>query len=480
MSNYVPPADKASGATVTAEEWNALKNGIASYLNNENIGNSGIHPTEKISGAKVDLTLNPTFTDHSARHEPGGPDEVGDIDIANSGTPVSNHHTRHATGGADAMTAASLDGSVLIPGSIPQGVTVQRKKQESFIQNALGLAAGPLYPRLYTLGTYTSMNSSGRGVIRGGFLYVCGIGATPNAIYKIDIDAGTETKFDLAAGQTARGLVLIGTDIYVLTYGAAGAPPKNMIRKLNNNDILSDVVDLNSGAAPNALVNTQHLRCNGDGTRLFCIASDSSFNYIIGVDTDGTDLTKSASMGATAKFGLAYGKRGSDERLWFIEAGATLYRRLLTGAADGSLALGGVTARRLLYDGEHLIVANNGASSIHQIVDPWAATMKVILLIPTPTTVLTTPTSVDNLDLEALGDFDLFDGRAAHFHGRSGTTPEAGLISIYPSDGYRAVARLTSHGGSYGPSSLAADQTYIYANYNTAGADCRIRRILRD
>lgn len=45
---------------------------------------------------------------HHPRHEPGGADEVNDIDIANTGVLLSAHKARHVTAGADPFVAGDL------------------------------------------------------------------------------------------------------------------------------------------------------------------------------------------------------------------------------------------------------------------------------------------------------------------------------------------------------------------------------------
>lgn len=55
---------------------------------------------------------------HSTQHEPGGSDEVTDIDINNTGTNVSGHASRHNAGAADEVTVENL-GTTGANGEVP-------------------------------------------------------------------------------------------------------------------------------------------------------------------------------------------------------------------------------------------------------------------------------------------------------------------------------------------------------------------------
>lgn len=57
---------------------------------------------------------------HAAEHEPGGADEVGDIDILNTGVNLSAHAARHHDGGADEIDVSSLAGALGAGGEIPE------------------------------------------------------------------------------------------------------------------------------------------------------------------------------------------------------------------------------------------------------------------------------------------------------------------------------------------------------------------------
>lgn len=476
MSNYIPPADKADGDILYGVDWNGFKNGLASYLNNGGIGNAQVSsdPAQRIAGSKIDLGGGVTASAHASRHAPGGADELNDLDIANSGTPVSAHHARHEFGGADAIAVGSLDANVLKEGTLPQPSLAWRKRQESFIQNALGVTADPKNPRLYTL-TNTSANLQGRGVVRGGKLYMAAVGFSPDAVLKIDIDAGTETLITMAVGDVVKGLVLIGTNIYVLISGGAA---NCLIKKIDSNDVVTTVVDLNTGGG--TLTSTGFLRCNHDGTRLFCLGSGAT-NFVVGVNTDGSNLTRTNTGAVVAFHGLVYAKRGSDEKLWYLDNTAVnnvLNRRNIDGTADATLTLTGALHRRLIFDGEHLVVGFSGGAITHQVVDPWG-TMRVLMSLANPTTV-SGGGSVDDLATDAPTDIDIFDGRAVHFAGRSGGGPLAAVLSFYPSEGYRALAREVGNASAVSPSAVAADSTYFYVFFSSAGANGVIRRMLRD
>lgn len=44
---------------------------------------------------------------HASEHEPGGNDEVQDVDINGTGTNLSSHASRHESGGSDAVTVGT-------------------------------------------------------------------------------------------------------------------------------------------------------------------------------------------------------------------------------------------------------------------------------------------------------------------------------------------------------------------------------------
>ncbi|HKQ98853.1 MAG TPA: hypothetical protein VJV75_13335 [Candidatus Polarisedimenticolia bacterium] len=486
MSIFTPDPDKNDGDIIFGSTWNSLKNKIASFINGGLLGDINIssNPSERIAGSKILLGSgggSAPADAHAARHAPGGADELNDLDIGNTGTPVSAHHARHEEGGADAIAANSLNFNVIKAATLPPSVTGWRKQQESFAQNALGLTANPKYPRVYAL-TNSGADLTGRGVVRGGNLYMGSLGSAPDSVLKINIDAGTETVISLGANDAVKTMLLIGTNIYVLVGGATTA----FVKKIDSNDVVTTVVDLNSGSAPNDLFSARTLRCNHDGTVLYGVIGNASTLYFFSVNVDGSSLLKVSSGGGTALYGLCYGKRGSEEKLWTIQNTATnntiLRRNVPALTADASFNTGtGANCRGLIFDGENLIVGVSGGAISHWVVDPWD-TMQMVSQISNPSTI-DGGGQVDDLDIEALRDVHIFDGRAAHFAGRQAAgTDFAAVLSIYPAEGYRAIARrvsIASVSPSF-PGAIAMDNDYLYVAFSASGTPMNVRRMLRD
>ena len=63
-------------------------------------------------------------TPHHERHEPGGVDEVNDIDIGNTGVLLSAHAARHVKGGADEITDYLNMGAIPVRAGIARGSTI--------------------------------------------------------------------------------------------------------------------------------------------------------------------------------------------------------------------------------------------------------------------------------------------------------------------------------------------------------------------
>lgn len=477
MSNIAIRQDFADGQTLHGSDLNGVNGVVQSFINGGNLGDGNIttNPAEKIAQSKLALNADPGA--HHARHEPGGADKVVNIDILGTGTLLSVHASRHVEGGADPLPAASQNANIIKTATLAALVVAPRTGQESFIQNALGFAEDARYPRIYALSNSTA-NLAGRGVVRGGALYACAQGPSPDAIAKIVIDTATETLISLAASDVARGLVLVGTNIYIL----CGNGSSNIkIKKLDSNDVLTTLVDLNASGA--TLTTAYFMRPNGVGTKLYGIGSDGATAYFWSVNIDGTGLQKVNTGSANSFYGLAYGKRGSEEKLWSIEGTAannTLVRRNIDLTADATFNAGlGVNCRRLVYDGEHIVIGVSGGAVSHWVFDPWG-TMRLVMQITNPSTI-DGGGQVQDLATDALADVDIFDGRVIHFAGRcTGGTGGAGEIRIHPQNGYLAVSRQVSDNVTRSPGFIAADGTYCYHGFSNAGASMTLRRILRD
>lgn len=473
--NYTAPPDKANGDIIYGVDWNGLKNGLASYLNNGGIGNSQVSsdPAERIAGSKVDLGGGIGADAHHARHEPGGGDMVRDIKFDNGLLETAKlHAARHGIGGADPLLAGTIDGAVIASGTLSDANSnPKRRRQNSFIQNVLGLTPDPKYPLVYAL-TNSTASPAGRCVVRNGKLYVCASGTVPHSVIEIDLATSTETVIAMAVNDVVRTLVLIGTNIYVLL----GSGVANMkIKKIDINNAVTTVVDLNSGAAPNNLDTALFMTCDGAGAKLFTRASAGATVYCISVNVDGSGLVKVSHGALGANYGIAYGKRGAEEKLWFLQD-ATVRRINIDQTADSTQ---GTTAgcRRIEYDGENLIIGVTGGAVSHVVMQPWA-TMYSMMDIANPATIYGS-LQVTDLNSDATVSYEIFDGDAMHFAGRYGGAPDVGLVSIYPLAGYRACNRSVA-GGPRSPCAMGADATYLYVFHANAGAGTTVRRFLRN
>jgi hypothetical protein len=477
MSTFSPDPDKADGDIITGSIWNSLKNRISAFINSGNLGDINISssPSERIDGSKIKLSGGTTASAHHATHEPGGADMVVDIKFNNGGLETAKlHAARHGISGADPLLPGTVDGASIAPGTVPEAtLNPKRRRQSAFTSNALGLTPDPKYPLEYTLSNSTAA-LVGRMVVRNGKVYAASTGTSPHSVIEIDIASAVENVISLAVSDVVRTLVLIGSNIYVLCGSGTG----NMkIKKIDNANVVTTVVDLNSGAAPNNLDTAVYMTCNGDGTILFTRASAGATVYCISVHADGTNLIKVSHGGLGATYGIVYAKRGTEEKVLFLQD-ATLRRINLDQTADTTLGTV-ANSRRIEYDGEHVVVGVSGGAVSHLVINPWGSGMVSVIEVANPSTI-PGAAQVSDIGTDVGTTGDIFDGDAIHFAGRTGAGPAPALLSIYPLAGYRGTARLIVNTTPRSPGAIGMDATYLYLVYSQGGASTVIHRLLRN
>jgi len=421
MSNYVPPGDLADGVPVTGTIWNALKNGIASFLNNSNLGDGNIsaNPAERIAGSKVDLGSGVLASAHHTRHEPGGADEVQDIDILNTGTIVSAHASRHASGGADPLPAGSISPSMLQSGAVPDSLLASRKDAETFLAKAFGLTFTERGKLSFTHPNATADPRSA-GIIRSGKVYFACPGI--DSVTQLDPTTGTFTNIQFPAGDAPRAICLIGSDIYVAINGDGGAI-KPKIKKIDSNNVITTICDITTDGAGKitAANGVRYLVPSPDGTILYALVYAAAvLRWVARISVTPTSgVLHSFDAGAAAVLSsLYYVKAGSNDYVVCLDNGTdatkTMIRRLaaadLTGSTTVLTASNKNAATQGVYDGSMLIIWDIGATAAIRIWDVASTTMVEAANVGIPTNVPTVGTAPQGNSQPAF-----FDGRAAYF-----------------------------------------------------------------
>lgn len=469
MSNYIPPADKADGDTISGAQYNTLKNGLAAFLNNGNLGNGNFStdPAEKLSGTKVDVTTLP----HHLQHEPGGIDEVHDIDILNTGTLLSAHASRHASGGADPLPAGSISAAMLQVGALGETALLHRKDKATPIANDLGLTFNPLPVKRFTLGSSTA-NPQGNGVVRNGKVYFPAVGN--DTVIELDPVTGTMTDINFVSGDDPCGMFLRGTDILVLCKSSF------KIKKIDISNNVTLVLNLTGAPLVGTVDNTPYFVPNGDGTVVWFVYSNAggAVNQLIGRATLGITpaVTHSYDSGVNAEMGpIMYAKDGTTELVFTIQdttTNATLRRKNaadLTAASGGDLTLTGTNKRNAVFDGSYIIAADNNGTNLY-LIDPFLSLVVATYGVPGGV-------AIDTV-LPNSGHF--FDGRSAWFAVRqSGTSNIAVAMRVpVPQYGGGIIYRLEDTGATGNDTGgFATDGNTVYASSGSSGGAGRIHRI---
>lgn len=430
MGLYVQPPDKNDGDTITGAEYNTLKNELASFLNQKNLGNINISedPSERINDDKI--LFDGGSGKHGVVHEPGGVDKVGDIDILDTGVLLSDHAERHAAGGADPLDDDSITDAMLKAGAFGEGRLLRGKDRDANIFESAGLSAhNPKTIVEYDISP-SGADPRGSGVVIGDDVYFAAPGASPDAVIKADFstDPPTNTVIDLGQSDAAfpNGVVRIGADLYVLG-GYADSAANCKIYKIVSPYTSSDVTvfkDVNADITPDVRDGRGLVR-DSAGTALFFVAE-------VTTETDPDTLIRVSVPGGTVtKFDAGTGldlsnpwviKQGSVERVVLTDGRAsslnTLYRRNASdlAAVDSIQFPPGDSYQRIVYDGNHLHVINTAGVTV-EVYNVWAATMFQAYTYTLPTHA--------TLDFVAEVGATFFDGRYVWFGGRAGSSGAA-------------------------------------------------------
>lgn len=489
MGTYVPPADKALGETVTAADWNALKQSIEDFINQGKLGDSNFSsdPNERLDSIKIDFAGGSGT--HAAIHEPGGNDEVGDIDILDTGILLSVHAARHASGADDALPDDSVSSSMLQDDAFSDEVLNFRRNavqptaanlNKTFVGQTPAGARSP---------SVTAQDHRGNGVVIGDFAYW--------AVYdtdlcvKVDYSVDPPTASQVGSGswnanEHPHDMVRVGTDIYVIGEGEGAEPPR--IRKIDtaSSDAVTSVQQMNSGVTAFSGSDpdeSDHLcrgmTINDDRTAVYVVAKSGAtqFDYICKVTISPSvsyDYTSQGDAGATHPMDgfdcgpPIYIKRGTTERIIMVGTSGTTTRIFRLDETDGSqvdqLDLATIAPLRTLcvYDGQYLLCLENDLTGI-DIVDVWATTMRVVGTISTfdGQGTLTPETA------EPAGYGAFFDGRFAWFGCRdNGQTNQDGFLLRVPVPGYTPATYVnigrTAATDDSRVNAMASDGKYLY------------------
>jgi hypothetical protein len=480
MPNYVPPGDKSNGQDIDAiTDWNPLKNGIASYLNNGGIGNAQVsgNPSEKIDEAKLNLTA-PTGNHHT-RHEPGGADKVVNIDILGTGTLLSAHAARHASGGADPLPAGSIVGSMLALGAIVESSLTGRRDAETFLSKAFGLTFSERGKLVFNHPNGTA-TPRGNGVVRSGKVYFACDGI--DAVTELTPSSGTFVNVLFTVGDKPNAMCLIGTDIYVTCFGD-GATIKPKIKKIDANNAVTTICDITTdGAAKITSANgMRYLLPHPDGTVVYtCVkAGAASETRIARISlTPAVGVTHNFDAGGTARLSsLAFVRAGANDYIICLDNGVaanTTIRRHaaadLTGGTTITTPSAANAATQAVYDGGLYVIMDVGATQAIRYWDVATTTMSEVLNIGVPTNSPAVATFPAPYVFQAF-----FDGKAVYFPSDTATA----IMIVVPAGRYGGAfnAKVDSTAG-LGVAGMATDGTMLWCCPSSAGTAHYVRILL--
>jgi len=472
MPNFIPPAAKSEGQTLNATtDWNPAWAALASYLNNGGIGNSQFSsdPSERLAGSKVDLGGGVSASAHASRHEPGGADEVHDIDILNTGTLLSAHAARHASGGADPLPAGSISQAMLAFSAFGDANLLMRKHRQAWLAKNLGLTLDSGPHQTISLSSSTAQ-PVGQGVVRNGKVYFGCVGN--DTVVEVDFSTGSTVDIAFISGDDPRSLLLVGTDIYVLCSGS------KKIKKIDISNVVTTVVAaLNVAPCDTNMDYAEGMCPNSDGTVVFIsykVVGQVNPTHVARVALTGTPgPTHDFSSGqATSDIGVPHFiKRGagSDEFVVFVDTFGTglLYRRLASNlSAVDTLVF---DHNRAVYDGNLLVVAEAAGANI-RLVNPW--TMKEVGSFAMPGGI--------GIDSIWARDAIMFDGRACFFGARTtGSVQKPCVVRIpVPNYGGGIVMQVEDPGANVDASGFATDGSFLYVALGSTTGQSKILRTL--
>lgn len=376
MGKIVIPARIPDKVIFTPEEYNAFKNGLAAYLNNGEIGNVNFNVNDKIDSVKVDFSGAPS---HGSTHEPGGVDEIGDIDILNTGTLASVHGSRHADLGADPLGATSVTAAMLQDEVGGELTILRRKNAESKISAELNNTFNPRPVERLDLTTATS-NLETRAAHRNGKIYWA---ESTGTIFVYNTDPLSEgTHITPAGSPSMRDLVRVGDKLYVIDNTALKILE---IDNLDGTPTVTVLVNLNDGSGAeydSTITDARWLTRNHDGTILFCAGADNiSGNYetIIRINVSTKTVThrlKKADNTLTAGQIYFTKSRNGTEKLVFMShtnSGTASVNRLEAAdlALDDQQPVTGLTqinSQHALFDGMNMVLVSSGPGAQAEFV----------------------------------------------------------------------------------------------------------------
>ncbi len=227
LATVCNPVTVTFGQKPTAAEWNDFLNRSCVILNGL-ITDGNISPLALIDQDKLESILqNTAFADHDTRHEPGGADEMNDLDIANTGTNVSLHAARHVPGAADPLPV----------GRLLENVETANQSDSVF--------AGSVRSK-FSSGAVVNKQAVA-SVHCGGFVYILINDTTAtnvDFVNKVSASTLTSSAIISLAGDDDPVDIDCGKDnsVYVLTNGAAS----RTIKKIDTGNNVTTVVNLNA------------------------------------------------------------------------------------------------------------------------------------------------------------------------------------------------------------------------------------------
>ena len=385
MGKLVITAPLPDKGIYTAEDYNAFKNNLAAYFNNGEIGNININAADPIDSIKIDFT-NATDS-HSALHEPGGADEIGDIDILNNGVELaSSHTTRQADGGADPLGAKSVSKTMLKSGIADATALLKRKPNNAISAASADVTFDARPIERFDLVT-NNVNLKGRAAHRNGKIYWCDNNNEQLLVLNVSTVPMTEgTNIALPVGSNPRDMARIGNDLYVIDDTTLSVLK---ITDLDTTPVVTTFVGINegSGAEFTEVFDTSPaeiwITSNGDGTLLFVVGPGVTNDAICRIDVATAAVThRKGPYTSTLVVGQPYfikAAKGTVEYIVTIEAtGASTTIRAINASdltqRDSTILPGTMTSARYSWcDGENLIMLNGGSSGSNRIMVVSAA-----------------------------------------------------------------------------------------------------------
>ena len=362
----------SQNANPTVAQWNANPAYMCTLWNN------GIDDTNVVAGANIaqskiaGLLTNTVFSDHSARHEPAGADEVGDIDILNTGTLLSLHGARHSPDtGADP-----------IPGLT--GIIGTRHK---YVADA-GLQANVPFTN-YLVGPYRSgavVAKTPKDITYcGGFVYVLIDDVAGGLSTVLKLTASTmalSATINLAAASVTPVAIVCGADdsVYTLSHDV-GVLDSVRLERINVSDTVGTLADFNAQNLEGVVAmisdpNTANLYVIGNDNTilndrdLIQITSGGSVTMV----QDGGDAADDYAdlfffnLDGLDRIGVLRADRTASECHVRVYSTASPPALVSTALVTGAGGAGADDCRAAEFDGSQLWVADNIAPDAGMLV----------------------------------------------------------------------------------------------------------------